>query len=75
VDCVDDTGISIRGDIGTLICRKPAPSMTRGFWNAPERYIETYWSTFPGIWWHGDLAQVDEDGFWFLLGRADDVIK
>ncbi|MFX1299766.1 MAG: acetate--CoA ligase [Promethearchaeota archaeon] len=75
IDCVDDTGKSVRGDIGTLICRKPAPSMTRGFWNAPERYIETYWSTFPGIWWHGDLAQVDEDGFWFLLGRADDVIK
>ncbi|MFX0169536.1 MAG: acetate--CoA ligase [Candidatus Hodarchaeota archaeon] len=75
IDVIDDSGTSIQGAIGTLICRKPAPSMTRGFWNDPERYIETYWSTFPGVWWHGDLALIDEDGFWFLLGRADDVIK
>jgi acetyl-CoA synthetase len=49
--------------------------MTRGFWNAPERYLETYWSAYPGVWWHGDLAIIDKDGFWFLLGRADDVVK
>jgi acetyl-CoA synthetase len=75
IDVVDDSGKSIRGKIGMLICRKPAPSMTRGFWNDPELYIETYWSTFQGVWWHGDLALIDEDGFWFLLGRADDVVK
>jgi acetyl-CoA synthetase len=75
IDVIDDSGKSIKGQVGTLICRKPAPSMTRGFWNAPERYLETYWSAFPGVWWHGDLALIDEDGFWFLLGRADDVAK
>ncbi len=75
IDVIDDQGQSVRGKIGTLICRKPAPSMTRGFWNDADRYIETYWSAFPKMWWHGDLALVDNDGFWFLLGRADDVIK
>ncbi|MFX1563001.1 MAG: AMP-binding protein [Promethearchaeota archaeon] len=75
IDVVDESGTSIRGKIGTLVCRKPAPSMTRGFWNDPERYLETYWSSFPGVWWHGDLAFVDNEGYWFLLGRADDVIK
>ncbi|MFX1476087.1 MAG: acyl-CoA synthetase, partial [Promethearchaeota archaeon] len=75
IDVVDDKCESVRNQIGTLICRQPAPSMTRGFWNAPERYIETYWSTFKHVWYHGDLAFVDKDGFWFLLGRADDVIK
>ncbi len=75
IDVVNDRGESVRNQIGTLICRRPAPSMTRGFWNAPGRYIDTYWSTLPGVWYHGDLAIVDKDGFWFLLGRADDVIK
>jgi acetyl-CoA synthetase len=75
IDVIDDSGNSVKGQVGTLVCRKPAPSMTRGFWNAPERYLETYWSAFPGVWWHGDLALIDEDGFWFLLGRADDVVK
>ncbi|MFW9832069.1 MAG: AMP-binding protein [Candidatus Thorarchaeota archaeon] len=75
VDVVNESGVSIQDKIGTLICRKPAPSMTRGFWKDPDRYIETYWSTFPGVWWHGDLAIIDKEGFWFLLGRADDVVK
>jgi acetyl-CoA synthetase len=75
IDVIDEEGESVREKIGTLICRKPAPSMTRGFWNDPERYLETYWEAFPGVWWHGDLAFIDDDGFWFLLGRADDVVK
>jgi acetyl-CoA synthetase len=49
--------------------------MTRGIWNDPERYIETYWSRFPGMWYHGDWASVDEDGFWFLHGRADESMN
>jgi acetyl-CoA synthetase len=49
--------------------------MTRGFWNDPERYLETYWSRFPDTWVHGDWALVDEDGFWYILGRSDDTIK
>ena len=49
--------------------------MTRGFWRDPERYLETYWSRFPGIWVHGDWALVDEDGFWYIHGRSDDTLK
>ena len=75
VDVFDDNGRPIRGQVGYLVAKKPAPSMTRGLWRDPERYIQTYWSRFPGVWFHGDLALVDDDGFWFILGRADDVIK
>jgi acetyl-CoA synthetase len=49
--------------------------MTRGFWRDDERYLEAYWRRFPGTWHHGDLAYVDADGFWYLLGRSDDTIK
>jgi len=49
--------------------------MTRGLWKAPEKYIEAYWSRWPGIWDHGDWAYVDGDGQWYLLGRADDTLK
>ena len=75
IDVFDEDGKPIVGKIGHLVCRKPAPSMTRGFWKDPKRYIETYWSKWPKIWHHGDLAYIDEDGFWFLQGRVDDVIK
>ena len=74
-DVFNDRGESVRGEVGYLVVRKPAPSMTRGLWRDPERYIETYWSRFPGVWYHGDWAYVDNEGFWFLYGRADDVIK
>jgi acetyl-CoA synthetase len=49
--------------------------MTLGFWNDPARYLETYWSRWPGVWVHGDWAMVEEDGLWFILGRSDDTIK
>ena len=49
--------------------------MTRGFWNDPERYEQTYWSRFRGIWVHGDWAAIDDDGLWYILGRSDDTIK
>ncbi len=75
VDVVDDQGSPVRGTPGYLVARKPAPSMTRGLWRDPERYIRTYWSRFPGMWYHGDLALIDEDGLWYILGRADDLIK
>lgn len=75
VDVVDEEGKSIRNGIGHLICRKPSPSMTKGFLKDPDRYIETYFNRFPEIWYHGDWAKVDEDGFWFLFGRSDDTIK
>ena len=75
IDVFDDDGKPIRGKMGHLVAKKPAPSMTRGFWNEPERYIETYWSRWPNIWYHGDWALVDKDGFWSLHGRSDDTIK
>ena len=75
VDVFDDKGEPVRGRPGYLVVKKPAPSMTRGLWRDPKRYIEAYWSRFPGVWYHGDLALIDNEGFWFILGRADDVIK
>jgi len=74
-DVVDEAGASVRLRKGYLVCRQPAPSMTRGIWNDPERYLETYWSRFPGMWYHGDWASVDEDGHWFLHGRADESMN
>jgi acetyl-CoA synthetase len=75
IDVFDDNGKPIRGKMGHLVAKKPAPSMTRGFWNEPNRYIETYWSKWPNIWYHGDWAKIDNDGFWSLHGRSDDTIK
>ncbi len=75
IDVFDDNGKPIKGQMGHLVAKKPAPSMTRGFWNEPDRYIDTYWSKWPNIWYHGDWAKIDEDGFWFLHGRSDDTIK
>ncbi len=76
VDVFDDDGKPIRGGIGHLVCKKPAPSMTKGFLKDPQRYLDTYFSKFgPDIWYHGDWAKVDEDGYWFLHGRSDDTIK
>jgi acetyl-CoA synthetase len=75
IDVFDDSGKPVRQQVGYLVCKKPAPSMTRGFWNDPERYIQTYWSRWRGVWYHGDWAYIDEDGYWYLLGRADDVVK
>ena len=75
-DVVDPgTGRSLRGEVGELVIRAPQPGMTRGFWNAPERYVETYWSRFPGTWVHGDWAIVDDDGYWAIRGRSDDTLK
>lgn len=75
VDVWNEEGRSVRGEVGYLVCKKPAPSMTKGFLNDPERYLETYFSKWPGVWNHGDWAFVDGDGYWFLRGRADDTIK
>ncbi|MFE7037033.1 AMP-binding protein [Streptomyces sp. NPDC057621] len=75
VDVVDDDARPVRGGVGELVCRQPWPAMTRGIWNDDARYREAYWSTFPGLWRHGDHALVDEDGGWFILGRSDDVMN
>jgi len=77
VDVVDGEGRSLvgTGEVGELVCRRPFPGMTRGFWRDPERYLDTYWRRFPGVWVHGDWASVDADGFWFLHGRSDDTLN
>lgn len=75
VDVVDDAGRPLRGEQGELVCRQPWPSMTRGVWKDEERYLEAYWSTFPGMWRHGDYALVDSDGQWYIRGRSDDVMN
>lgn len=63
------------GEVGELVCTKPWPAQTRGFWGNPERYIETYWSRWPDVWVHGDWASIDADGYWFLHGRSDDTLN
>ena len=75
VDVVDDEAKPLRGSVGELVCRQPWPAMTRGIWRDDERYREAYWSTFPGLWRHGDYALVDDQGSWFILGRSDDVMN
>jgi acetyl-CoA synthetase len=75
IDVFDEEGKPIRGGIGHLVCKKPAPSMTKGFLKDPQRYLDTYFSRWENVWYHGDWAKVDEDGFWFLYGRSDDTIK
>jgi acetyl-CoA synthetase len=74
-DVVDERGHSVRGAVGELIIRQPWVGMTHGFWEDPDRYLETYWSRIPNTWVHGDWARIDEDGAWYILGRSDDTIK
>ncbi len=74
-DVVDENGNSVIGEVGYLVCKKPTPSMTRGLWKDPARYLDTYWSRFENMWFHGDWALRDQDGYFYILGRADDVIK
>jgi len=77
MDVLDTDGRSLvgTGEVGELVCRKPFPGMTRGFWGDPERFLDAYWRRYPGIWTHGDWASVDADGYWFLHGRSDDTLN
>jgi len=68
-------GQPLRGEVGELVCTRPWPGMTRGLWGDDERYLETYWSRFPGVWTHGDWASIDDDGYWYLHGRSDDTLN
>lgn len=63
------------GEMGLLTITEPWPSMARGIWGDDERFIETYWSQFPGRYFAGDGAGVDLDGDLWLLGRVDDVMN
>jgi acetyl-CoA synthetase len=74
-DVVDEAGHPVRKEVGELVVRQPWVGMTRGFWNDPARYLETYWGRIPGVWVHGDWAEIDDDGQWFIRGRSDDTLK
>jgi len=75
IDVFDEDGNSVVDEVGYLVCKSPAPSMTRSLWKNDAKYLETYWSKFDNVWNHGDWAKVDPDGDWFLFGRADDTLK
>ncbi|RQG87848.1 acetyl-CoA synthetase [Natrarchaeobius halalkaliphilus] len=77
VDIVDSSGESVADDHdrGFLVARDSCPSMTKSLLAGDDRYLEEYWSTWDDCWDHGDWAQKDADGFWFLHGRADDALN
>ncbi|MEO0048829.1 MAG: hypothetical protein RL556_161 [Actinomycetota bacterium] len=73
---LDDDGHPVtEGNAGYLAITEPWPSMLRGIWQNPDRYIEGYWSRFPGLYFAGDGAKLDEDGDLWVLGRVDDVMN
>jgi acetyl-CoA synthetase len=75
-DIVDGEGKSVPfGGGGYLVLKRPWPAMLRGIYGDPERYRQTYWSRFPGMYFAGDGAKRDEDGYFWLLGRVDDVMN
>ncbi|MFC6920013.1 AMP-binding protein [Meiothermus taiwanensis] len=74
-EVLDSTGRPVREEVGELAVLAPWPGQTKGFWKAPERYLETYWQRFENIWVHGDWAMVDRDGHWVIQGRSDDTLK
>jgi acetyl-CoA synthetase len=75
-DVVDGNGQSVPlGGGGLLVLKRPWPAMLRGIYGDPERYKATYWSRFPGMYFAGDGAKRDEDGYFWLLGRVDDVMN
>ncbi len=74
-DVFNEAGEPARGEIGHLVCKQPTPSMTKGFLKDDERYLETYFSRWPDVWYHGDWAMADENGQWYLYGRSDDAIN
>lgn len=74
-DVVDAEGSPVRGEVGELVIRKPWIGMTRSFHEDDERYLDSYWRRFDGLWAHGDFAAIDADDLWYILGRSDDTIK
>jgi acetyl-CoA synthetase len=75
-DVVDEDGRSVPlGGAGYLVITRPWPAMLRGIYKDDTRYRETYWSRFPGMYFAGDGARRDKDGYFWLMGRVDDVMK
>jgi acetyl-CoA synthetase len=75
-DVYDESGSPVGpGEEGYLVLKRPWPAMMRTIYKDPERYISQYWSKFPGVYFTGDSARKDEDGYFWIIGRVDDVIK
>lgn len=75
LDIFDNDGKSVYHKNGYLVIKSPWPAMTKGLLNDDQRYLQTYWSQFENIWYHGDYVFRDEDGLWYMKGRTDDVIN
>lgn len=76
IDILDDKGAPVPvNESGNLVIKTPWPAMFRTLYNDPERYRRTYWERFPGYYFTGDSAKRDRDGFIWIIGRVDDVIK
>ena len=77
VDIYDDSGNSLRGGKGELVCTAPFPSMPVGFWNDPEqkKYHAAYFEKYPGVWWHGDYSELTEHDGVIIYGRSDAVLN
>jgi len=74
-EVVDEQGAPVERGGGYLTLTRPWPAMLRGIWGDPERYKDTYWSRFDGRYFAGDGAKLDDDGYFWLLGRVDDVMN
>jgi len=75
-DIVDEEGNSVKpNEEGFLVIKTPWPAMIRTIYNDPDRYVNQYWSKYPGMYMTGDSARKDEDGYFWIIGRVDDVIK
>jgi acetyl-CoA synthetase len=74
-ELVDDSGTPVARGGGYLTLTQPWPGMLRGIWQDPERFHDAYWSRFPGRYFAGDGAKLDDDGYLWLLGRVDDVMN
>jgi len=75
-DIVDEEGKPVSSGVeGTFVIRRPIPGLTPTLWRDHTRYVESYWSKFPGVYTSGDAALKDEDGYIWFLGRVDEVIK
>jgi len=76
MDVLDDDGNPVKtNEEGYLVVKNPWPSMLRTIWKDPDRYVEQYWSKYEGMYLTGDSAKKDEDGYYWIIGRVDDVIK
>ncbi len=74
-EVVDEAGHPVAKGGGYLTLTRPWPSMLRGIWGDPERYRDTYWSRYPGRYFAGDGAKIDDDGYLWVVGRVDDVMN